>query len=156
MDNNDILRRLRYALNITDLKVIELFGLAGREIDRAEEEGIFKREDEGGYVACTDEVLALFLDGLVTSRRGRREEDGTKPRLPGPKRLSNNDILKSIRIALELKDSDIIEIMRLADVEISKSELNALFRKREHQNYRPCGDQFLRNFLAGLTAKYRV
>jgi uncharacterized protein YehS (DUF1456 family) len=157
MDNNDILRRLRYALNITDLKVIELFKLAGRNIERPELEGVFMREDEPGYVECTDVLLGLFLEGLVISRRGRRE-DTTHAKTPprARERLSNNDILKRIRVALELKDLDMIEIMRIAGAEISKSELNALFRTRGHQNFRPCGDQFLRNFLTGLTAKYRV
>ena len=64
--------------------------------------------------------------------------------------LSNNDILKKIRIALELKDDDIVNILKLADFEISKSELNALFRRDDHPNYMPCGDQLLRNFLNGL------
>lgn len=157
MDNNDILRRLRYALNITDLKVIELFELAGYEMARPELESIFKKEEEPGYVECDDSVMRLFLEGLIISRRGKREESaGSPPPTRKPRRLANNEVLKSIRIALELKDDDIIGILRLAGVEISKSELTALFRNPAHTNYRPCGDQFLRNFLAGLTAKYRV
>ncbi len=64
--------------------------------------------------------------------------------------LTNNDILKKIRVALELRDDDIIEILKLNDFEITKSELNALFRKEDHPNYVPCGDQLLRNFLNGL------
>ena len=64
--------------------------------------------------------------------------------------LTNNDILKKLRVALELKDDDIIKILKLAEFEISKSELNAIFRKEDHTNYMPCGDQLLRNFLNGL------
>lgn len=64
--------------------------------------------------------------------------------------LTNNDILKKIRVALELKDEDIIHILKLSEFDISKSELNALFRKPDHPNYRECGDQLLRNFLNGL------
>ena len=64
--------------------------------------------------------------------------------------LTNNDILKKIRVALELKDEDIIHILSLSDFEITKTELSALFRKEDHPNYRPCGDQLLRNFLNGL------
>jgi uncharacterized protein YehS (DUF1456 family) len=154
MINNDVLRRLRYALNITDLRVLEIFKLAGREMDRAELEGIFAKEGEEGYAECSDATAASFLEGLVISRRGKREE-AREPRPHGPK-LSNNAILRSIRIALELKDEDIIAIMALAGVPLSKSELTALFRKQGHPNYRPCGDQFLRNFLVGLTAKYRA
>jgi uncharacterized protein YehS (DUF1456 family) len=161
MINNDVLRRLRYALNITDAKVLELFKLAGYEMERAELEGVFKKEGEEGYAECDGLVLERFLEGLVTSRRGQRTggSAGKAPnapgRGPGP-RLSNNEILKRLRIALELRDDDIIGIMALAGVALSKSELSALFRNPRHSNYRPCGDQFLRNFLAGLTAKYRV
>ena len=64
--------------------------------------------------------------------------------------MTNNDILKKIRVALELKDEDIIHILKLSDFDITKSELNALFRKEDHPNYKPCGDQLLRNFLNGL------
>lgn len=64
--------------------------------------------------------------------------------------LTNNDILKKIRVALELKDEDVIKILKLADFEVSKSELNALYRKPDHPNYKECGDQLLRNFLNGL------
>lgn len=64
--------------------------------------------------------------------------------------LTNNDILKKLRIALELKDDDIIHILKLTDFTVSKSELSALFRKDDHPNYVACGDQLLRNFLQGL------
>jgi uncharacterized protein YehS (DUF1456 family) len=155
MNNNDVLKRLRYALNITDLKVVELFKLVEYDIPKPELESIFKTEGEEGYVECGDALIARFLDALVISRRGRRDETSREAPRNGP-RLNNNDILKRIRIALELKDDDIALIMRSAGVEISKSELSALFRKQGHPNFRPCGDQFLRNFLVGLTAKYRV
>ena len=69
--------------------------------------------------------------------------------------MTNNDILKKLRIALELHDTDIIEILQLADFEISSSELSALFRNPEHNNYRACGDQLLRRFLDGLIIKQR-
>jgi uncharacterized protein YehS (DUF1456 family) len=156
VNNNDVLKRLRYALNITDRKVVEMLKSVEYDIPKAELESMFKTEDEDGYVECGDALMAKFLDALVLSRRGDREGEADKPRTEGRPRLYNNDILKRIRIALELKDSDIIGIMGLAGVVISKSELSALFRKPGHSNYRPCGDQFLRNFLSGLTAKYRV
>jgi len=176
MNRNDVLRRLRYALNITDLKVLEILALAGREMSRTELEPYYLKEEEQGYLECPDEILASFLDGLIVSRRGPREE--AKPaasvtraarpvatkhgvaagaaREDEAPRLSNNEILKRLRIALELKDEDIIAIMDLVKVKVSKSELSAFFRKYGHVNWRPCGDQFLRNFLAGLTARYRV
>lgn len=71
------------------------------------------------------------------------------------KEMDNNEILKKLRIALELKDSDMIEILQLADFNISKTELNAFFRKEGHRNYKACGDQLLRRFLNGLIIKKR-
>ena len=64
--------------------------------------------------------------------------------------MTNNEILKKIRVALELRDDDIIEILKLSDFKISKSELGALFRREDHPKYMECGDQILRKFLNGL------
>jgi uncharacterized protein YehS (DUF1456 family) len=155
MISNDILIRLRYALNITDLKLVELFKLAGKPMTVEELRPLFLKENENGYRECDGPTLGAFLEGFVTSRRGRKEgAPATKP--SWSTNPSNNDVLKAIRIALELREEDIVSIMKLANVEASKAEINALFRKKGHENFRSCGDQFLRNFLAGLTKKYRV
>lgn len=155
MINNDILIRLRYALNITDRKLIELFALGGMQLSMEDLRPLFLKEDEEGFLECDGPSMGAFLEGLVISRRGRKDDtQSVKPAwMLNP---TNNDILKAIRIALELRDEDILAILRLADVQASKSEINALFRKKGQNNYRPCGDQFMRNFLAGLTKKYRV
>jgi len=155
MTNNDVLRRLRYALNITDNKVLEIFKLAGYEMARPELESIFKKEEEEGYAECADLVLDRFLEGLVINRRGKSEHAKPADASPG-RRITNNEILKRLRIALQLRDEDIMAILALAGVQLSKSELSALFRREGQANYRPCGDQVLRNFLVGLTTKYRV
>lgn len=153
MTNNDVLRRLRYALDLSDAAVLDLFALAEAPITAEELGWYLRKEEEEGYAECPDEVLAKFLDGLVASRRGKREETAAKA--PVRRKLDNNGILRSLRIALELKDEDIIAIMRAANVDVSKSEVSALFRKADHPNYRPCGDQFLRYFFNGLTARFR-
>lgn len=64
--------------------------------------------------------------------------------------LSNNDIMKKLRVALKLRNDDIVEIFSLVDFKVSKSELGAIFRNENHPKYMECGDQFLRNFLNGL------
>jgi uncharacterized protein YehS (DUF1456 family) len=69
--------------------------------------------------------------------------------------MTNNDILKKLRVALNLRDDDIIAILKLVDFNVTKSELGALFRREDHPNYKPCGDQLLRNFLNGLIVKMR-
>ena len=155
MDNNDILRQLRYALDINDSTMIGIFKLADHEIEQSRLTGLLKKEDEEGFVHCGNDVLGYFLDGLIVYKRGRRE---TKP--GGMKktdsRLTNNAILKKLRIALELKEDDFLAVLKLADVDISKPALTALFRKEGHKNYRECGDQFLRKFLRGLSLRYRT
>lgn len=69
--------------------------------------------------------------------------------------MTNNDIFKKLRVALKLKDTDILAILKHVDFEISKGELNAIFQKEDHPNYRDCGDQLLRNFLNGLVIEKR-
>ncbi|MDB5012637.1 MAG: hypothetical protein JWQ25_839 [Daejeonella sp.] len=64
--------------------------------------------------------------------------------------MSNNDVMKKLRVALKLNDDDIVKILLLADFTITKSELGAIFRNEDHPNFKPCGDQILRNFLNGL------
>ncbi len=155
MTNNDILRRLRYTLNINDSTMIEIFKLADHEIEQSNLTGLLKKEDEEGFVNCSDDVLGYFLDGLILHKRGRKEIKPGETRKPDS-RLTNNTILKKLRIALELKEDDMLEILKLDNVDISKSELMALFRKEGHKNYKECGDQFLRKFLKGLSIRYRT
>jgi len=69
--------------------------------------------------------------------------------------MSNNDILKKLRVALHLRNDEIIEILKLVNFNTSKSELGALFRKEGHPKYMECGDQILRNFLNGLIIHLR-
>lgn len=155
MTNNDVLRQLRYALNIDDSTMIAIFKLAGHEIEQANLASLLKKEDEEGFANCGDAVLGYFLDGLILHKRGRKENRPGEKRRSGSQ-LTNNAILKKLRIALELKEDDMLAILGLADVNISKSELTALFRKEGHKNFKECGDQFLRKFLKGLSIRYRT
>jgi len=155
MTNNDVLRQLRYALNINDSTMIEIFKLANHKIEQPNLTGLLKKEDEEGFFNCGDSVLGYFLDGLILHKRGRKEIKPGETR-KSDTRLTNNTILKKLRIAMELKEDDMLAILRLADVDISKSELTALFRKEGHKNYKECGDQFLRKVLRGLSLRYRT
>jgi len=152
--NNDILRRLRYALDISDSKMVAIFGLSGHHIEQSDLNGLLKKEDEEGYLECSNIMMAFFLDGLIIQKRGRKDSvSGNSAKTDVA--LTNNSILKKLRIALEFKEDDMIAIMKLVDIAISKSELSALFRNNGHKNYKECGDQFLRNFLKGLTIRNR-
>lgn len=151
MTNNDILRRLRYAFDFGDDKMIALFAEGGREVDRSQVSNWLKKEGDPDHVSCHDVVLATFLNGLIIERRGRRKGLQPKPEA----RLNNNEILVKLKIALSLRSEDLAEIMQLAEYRVSAHELSAFFRKPSHAKYRQCKDQMLRNFLRGLQIKIR-
>ena len=155
MINNDVLRSIRFMLDFSDGKVVEIVHLADPEfaLDKADIPALLKKEDEPGAAACSDALLARFLDGLVVYYRGR--DDSQPPRAP-ENRITNNLVLKKLRVAFQLKDVDMHEVFEGAGFPLGKPEMTALFRQPGHKNYRPCGDQILRNFLKGLTLRYRT
>jgi uncharacterized protein YehS (DUF1456 family) len=154
MINNDVLRAIRYMLDLSDAKVAQLVNLADPtvELEREQVQAYLKKEGEPGYEECSNQVLVLFLDGLVVQRRGR---DESQPPRPPEKRVTNNVVLKKLRVAFELKDVDMHQILESAGLPVSKPELSALFRQSDHKNFKLCGDQLLRNFLKGLTMRVR-
>lgn len=154
MINNDVLRSIRYALDLGDAKVVEIIKLAGRDIAQSDLANFLKKEDEEGFVECDDEVMVSFLDGLIIHKRGKMESRPEQDKKP-ESRLTNNTILKKLRVAFELKEEDMHKVLELAGFSVSKPELSALFRTKGHKNYRACGDQLLRNFLKGLTMRLR-
>jgi uncharacterized protein YehS (DUF1456 family) len=151
---NDVLRSIRYMLDLGDENVIDVVRLAddGFALDKAQVQAYLRKDEEEGYQPCTDAMLARFLDGLVIHYRGRKPDAAPRP---FDKRVTNNIVLKKLRVAFELKDVDMHEAFDAAGFPISKPELTALFRQPDHKNYRACGDQVLRNFLKGLTRKVR-
>lgn len=150
MTNNDLLRRLRYALNLNAGSIAEICALAGYEIKPTCVLQLIKKEDEKGFETCENGVMTAFLDGLILHRRGPRNEQPVTASQPEAI-LNNNLILRKLRIALELTDTEMLEVFRRAGVSISKAELSALFRGVGQRNYKECGDQLLRNFVKGLT-----
>jgi len=151
MNNNDILRRLRYTFNFNDDKMIELFALADQEVTRAEVSNWMKKDDDPDFKELYDKDLAVFLNGFIVDKRGKK--DGQAP--VNEKSLNNNIIFRKLKIALNLTDDDILDILELADMRFGKHELSALFRNPNQSQFRPCKDQVLRNFIHGLQVKYR-
>lgn len=152
MNNNDILRRLRYAFDFSDTKMMQLFASGGQEVTRAEVSDWLKKDDDPDQQGLYDKQLATFLNGFINDRRGKREGEQPKPE----KTLNNNLILRKLKIALNLKDDDMLAILEIENMRISKHELSAFFRKPTQSQYRLCKDQILRNFLYGLQRKYRT
>ena len=153
MDNNYVLRSLRYALNISDSTMVKIFNLGGYKTSEADVLSLLKKEGEKDLLLCSNNVLRSFLDGLIIHRRGPQENKAGTPDTKTA--LNNNVILKKIRIALNFKEEDMLATFKLAEIDVSKSELTAIFRRPDHKNYKECGDQFIRNFLKGLGQKNR-
>jgi uncharacterized protein YehS (DUF1456 family) len=149
MARNDLLRSICNALKLDDATAVQVFGHAGRTVGLSTVTALQSPEDGDEYIPCTDPVLGFFLDGLIIHRRGRQEGAA----LPAEKpvmALPNNAILKKLRIALDLKEDDVIGVFKLAGVTVSKHDLTALFRKQGHKHYKECNAQLLRDFLKGL------
>ncbi|KGK86271.1 cytoplasmic protein [Desulfosporosinus sp. HMP52] len=174
MDNNDILIRLRYALNLRDKEMVEIFKLGGVELDEEtvrklliKSKDVYRYynevdesndiEDEEENIKCRNSTLESFLNGFIIYKRGKQEPKPDQAERPGLKNNDNpnNMLLKKLKIALSLTSEDMIDILKETGVIVTKGELGALLRKEGHKNFKECGDKYARNFLKGLAKKYR-
>ena len=171
MHNHDILIRLRYALDIKNKDMVEIFKLGDIEVTREEVMQMLTKPKDGFYdeyddddmddegIKCNNTMLESFLNGLIIFKRGKQEPKAGQQENPAPaaknKESMNNILLKKLKIALTLTSEDMIDILDEAGVMITKGELSAILRKVGHRNYKECGDKFARNFLKGLAYKYR-
>lgn len=151
MTNNDVLRRLRYTFDFSEHQMAAIFALADTEVKPAQITLWLKKDDDPDYQNCSDTMLAIFLNGLINEKRGKRDGEQPKPE----KRINNNLVFMKLKIALNLQADDVLQIMGLSGLPISKHELSAFFRRSDHKHFRECKDQILRNFLAGVQIKYR-
>ena len=153
MNTNDILFKIKTALSLDNETMIEAYSFTGYNMKPERLDHLLKRRQNSDFELCSYEELGLFLDGLVLLKRG-----------PSPKKtdenevieLTNNLILKKLRIALELKEPEIEIIFGLGEANLSKQQLSSLFRKEGHKNFRECSDELLMAFLDGLDEFYYV
>lgn len=172
MNNNDILIRLRYALDIKNTDMVEIFKLGGIEVTKEEvlkmlikpKDSYLNEVDNDGDIdeneeTCNNFMLESFLNGLIIFKRGKQDPIPGQPKRPvqslNENGSVNNVLLKKLKIALALTSEDMLDILKEAGVIITKGELSAIFRKEGHRNYKECGDRYARNFLKGLAIKYR-
>lgn len=170
MDNNDILIRLRYALDIKETDMVEIFKIGGIELTIEEVRKMFIKskdsynaemaEDEIKEIKiCTNSELESFLNGFIIFKRGKQDPKPGQPEKPvlsiKNNQNVNNIMLKKLKIALSLTSEDMLDIFNQAGINVTKGELSALFRKEGHKHYKECGDKYARNFLKGLALKNR-
>lgn len=151
MTNNDSLRSIRFTFNLSDSKMIEIFSLVEQKVTREEVSNWLKKEDHPDYESLKGDEFSNFLNGFIIKKRGRKEGPLPKP----DKWMTNNLVMKKLKIALNLKSDDIKNILELTGLSMSDHELSAFFRKPDHKNFRTCQDQVLRSFLKGIQLKYR-
>jgi uncharacterized protein YehS (DUF1456 family) len=152
VNNNDILRRLRYTFDLNELSIVDIFASADGVATQEQVVSWLKKDDDAGFVDMIDLEMATFLNGFINTRRGKREGPQPEPE----KRLTNNTIFMKLRIALNLQAEEILDIMQLAEFNLSKHELSSFFRKPDNRHYCECKDQILRNFLMGLQKQFRA
>jgi uncharacterized protein YehS (DUF1456 family) len=162
MDNNDVLIRLRYALELKNKEMAEIFKLGGEEVTVPDVIKILTKSDDDEdevQIKCNNNMLNSFLNGLIIYKRGKQEPKPGQPVTPEPPLRTganvNNLLLKKVKIALALTTEDMLDLFEKAGITVTKGELGALLRKEGHKNYKECGDKFARNFLKGLSLKYR-
>lgn len=173
MNNNDRLVRLRYALDIKDAEMVEIFELGGMELTKQEVQKMLSKskgnaatESEENENQVNEYETSLenssfesFLNGLIIAKRGEQEsKSGVSMNqflMTKDNRNVNNILLKKLKIALSLTSEDMLDILEDAGVNLSKSELSAVLRKEGQRNYKECGDRYARNFLKGLALRYR-
>lgn len=152
MNNNDILRRVRYAFDYSDAQVAKIFAHVEGELETGLVSRWLKREVDAEFQPISDADLCRFLDGLIIEKRGARP-DGA---IPQPlERLSRNETLKKLRIALELREDGMMDVFKHAGFVVTKAELGSFFRKEGHRNFADCPEQVLRKFLHGLGLSLR-
>lgn len=172
MNNNDILIRLRYALDIKDIDMMEIFKLGGIALTKEELQRMLLKpknvsnspSDEDEFIPnadmkkCNNYMLESFLNGFIVFKRGKQEakpEEEKQAFLIKNDKAVNNVFLKKLKIALSLTSEDMLAIFRVAGVNLSNGELSSVLRREGQRNYKECGDRYIRNFLKGLAITYR-
>lgn len=173
MNNNDILIRLRYAFDIKDTDMMEIFKLGGITVTKEDLQRMLLKPknnsnndlDEDEFIAnddmkkCNNYMLESFLNGFIILKRGKQESKPNEPEkqvfMIKDNKTVNNVLLKKVKIALSLTGEDMLDIFNDAGANLSNSELSAVLRREGQRNYKECGDRYVRNFLKGLAIRYR-
>lgn len=75
LPNNDILRKLRIALNYKDEDMLKMLALAEFPVSKSELSALFRKQDHRNYKLCGDQLLRNFLNGITIHLRGDKGEE---------------------------------------------------------------------------------
>ncbi|MEZ8781947.1 DUF1456 family protein [Vibrio splendidus] len=146
MTNNEILRRIQHALNLKNAQIIKAIEQADVTVAHDQVINWLKDDNDKSCSTMKDKELAVFLNGFINLKRGEKEGVQPKPEVA----LTNNMIFMKLRIALNMKAEDVLDILEVVGISLSKYEIGAYFRKPENKNYKVCEDQLLCDFLNGV------
>nr|WP_282437368.1 DUF1456 family protein [Vibrio amylolyticus] len=140
------MRRIQHALNLKNAQVIKAFEQADVTVAHDKVGNWLKDESDKSFTKMKDKELAVFLNGFINLKRGKKEGDQPKPEVE----LTNNMIFMKLRIALNMKAEDVLDVLEVVGISLSKYEIGAYFRKPNNKNYKNCEDQLLSDFLNGV------
>ncbi|EGU45262.1 DUF1456 family protein [Vibrio splendidus] len=146
MTNNEILRRIQHALNLKNAQIIKAIEQADVTFAHDQVINWLKADNDKSCSKMKDKELAVFLNGFINLKRGKKEGAQPKPEVA----LTNNMIFMKLRIALNMKAEDVLDVLEVVGISLSKYEIGAYFRKPENKNYKVCEDQLLCDFLNGV------
>ena len=146
MTNNEILRRIQHALNLKNAQIIKAIEQADVTVAHDQVINWLKDDNDKSCSKMKDKELAVFLNGFINLKRGKKEGEQPKPEVA----LTNNMIFMKLRIALNMKAEDVLDVLEVVGINLSKYEIGAYFRKPENKNYKVCEDQLLCDFLNGV------
>jgi len=146
MTNNYILSSIMDSVKLSKVDILKAYKLVDKKITQDDVDDILREPSDEKFILLSNEGFELFLNGLITYKRGPSDKKAKKQKIY----FSNNIILKKLKIALDLKDEDIIAIFENDGLEITKSQLTAYFRRDGHINYRKCSDSLFKRFIKGL------
>lgn len=149
MRTNDIFRKLTQSLQWDTAAIQALFAPANIELSDKDVANLLKTDYQPGFDALPDYVLLIFLNNLIDARRGKKADAEVEP-IAKHHKLANNDVLKKLRIAFNLHEQDVRDIFNAATIELTKSDLSALFRKPGNVHFKACDDELLLDFIEGL------
>ncbi|MFM2608525.1 DUF1456 family protein [Vibrio chagasii] len=151
MTNNEILRRIQHALNLKNAQIIKAIEQADVTVAHDQVINWLKADNDKSCSKMKDKELTVFLNGFINLKRGKKEGAQPKPEVA----LTNNMIFMKLRIALNMKAEDVLDVLEVVGISLSKYEIGAYFRKPENKNYKVCEDQLLCDFLNGVQFTHR-
>ncbi|PUA29203.1 MAG: hypothetical protein B0W54_00935 [Cellvibrio sp. 79] len=149
MRTNDIFRKITNALSMDTQQIQALFAATNIDLSDKEVANLLKTDYQPGFEAMPDYILLIFLDNLIDAKRGKKADTVTEP-VAKHQKIANNEVLKKLRIAFNLHEQDVRDVFKLVTIELTKSDLSALFRKPGNSHFKACDDELLLDFIEGL------